>query len=435
VYWQEGRQRVVSRDISSLFDNRQVTRNFFWSPDGRAAVDSTTDGTRQEQAVLDLEAMTSRKLPAHDDYLVVSEFAGGLIVRNGGWEKPLYIYRLSDGQEVVAAKGIRLGLRMGGCVSPDGRWVCWLEWAKPDGPAVVKTYDQQTGDIRAVHVDWPAQPGVYWSACGWSDDGRIAITGNQPLRPLTQPQSQPAEAQDPSTQSQPACTQATQTAKQPAFLRVLRVGFPQGPTESWSSPQVFAEWSVAPNAAYAFAWPPEGTLGGACCIDLRTHQQIPVDGNERFQWQRDSRAAYRVRSLGTGTWLYRFDVAQRREQATLRIPDGQDLLSLSPGGRFAILSDEVRHVYPLSLADVRTGQVCRLDVSLVSAMLASLGSDWQFFPWYSAWSSDERHFVLNRLDLPSQSAKLYLYDVPNGWAPGLTAGTTGAGAAALPGTN
>ena len=429
IYWQEGRLGIVGRDISGLFETRPVGHEFVWSPDGRAAVDFAAEASRNEhQAVLDLETMTTHVLPAHEGVQMVWDFAGGLVVRYGAKARSLYIYRLSDGQEVEVAKGVVVGLRRGRCVSPDGRWVCWLESAKPDGMPVIKTYDQQTGDIRAVHVDWPTGSNGFWYACGWSDDGRIDIQGaSQPQQPSTGPQGPSAESPTPSTEPQPPSTQPWGAQATVSYLHILRVGFPQGPTETWTSREAFVWWSVSPDAAHAFAWPPDSRRRCTYYVDLRTGERVRLDGPEEFQWQRDGQAAYRVRSPGEGTWLYRFDVAQQREQAILRIPDGQELISLSPGGRFAIVSEYFDHMYPLLLTDIRTHQTHRLDVSMVPALSTSFGFGSRSFPWVSDWSNDERHFVLNRLDLATRTSKLYLYEVPDEWAPRPTADTAAAG--------
>jgi len=207
-------------------------------------------------------------------------------------------------------------------------------------------------------------------------------------------------------------------SEMPQFLHVLRISCPDGKREHLISPVRMDEWSVSPDGtgALGLAKGHSDVQDGLYYVNLYSNRIVPLDSGELSQWQRDGKAAFRVRKIGTNSkWLCRFDTQTAEETPLLRIPDGQRLTLLSPTARFAILSREGMRPRPLSLVHVATGRKKVLDVSWLSTG-AIARDDWtRDFPWASAWAADETAFVLPHSGMTKMRSRAYLYHTPDGW--------------------
>lgn len=396
------RDMLAKRAVPGLSSSRQFASSYFWSGRGNLAVTSfVLDQHSELQNVIDVintETLKLLKLPVHEGSLSVLGFDGASLVRHvyqeGKKGGHLYLYRLADSSEKILATAGRIRLLTGKCISPNGRYICWLELADGDsGKGVLKVYDINSENVDLLKVDWPKGKEIDWQGCGWQGDDAIVVLGYSPPEKDWREVSQ--------------------------ALHLLKVNREQKSTEHTVISKPFFKWRVSPDFRHAFALDDEQENDPRVhYVNLMTGNVVPMGGKNLPVWQRDSRAAFRTRQSGTGrAWFCRFDPERlsERRMSQADLPDGAEVEALSPRGHFAILRLRDMGINPVVLFEVSTGRQRRLAVSVLS--LFNFGWDnWEYnFPWEGVFSEDEKMFVIQSGGALSGEAKVHLVSVPNEW--------------------
>lgn len=309
IYDRGSARAVAKQDITRLLGKGPSFLPFFWSRDGNLTVDVSADGSAgEQQRVVNLANLKSIPLPVHEGFQMVWGLDDSCVVRlvSGKGKRALYVYRFADQREVLQATADRIVLAMGQCISPNGRWVCWLELTHGQpGKGSLKIYDLKTDDVASVEIAWPQDKDIEWTSCGWIDDAKLGVLGYVP---------------------------GLEVARgDPQQLHVLTIRRDGRTVEHNVSPQRFLRWRVSPDFEHAFAAEPEtADRSVTYYLDLGANSCVPVGGQSLPVWEFDGRYAFRTVDFGEpGVWLCRFDTEGAEETKLLKIPRGGHLASLS----------------------------------------------------------------------------------------------------------
>jgi hypothetical protein len=325
--------------------------------------------------------------------------------------RDLVLYQFKDGREVELSVGMKTRVMPTGCISPGGGLVCWLATTESNEPqpSSLMVHDVRAGATSRVEVAWPEANHIDWQTCWWIDDETLAVRGQSPRR----------ESGD---------------ANWLTSLHLLRVAYPSGSTRHAHFTEQFRDWVISPDARHAFVHgsQEDWNLRDAWYMEIASGRKTPLEDGPAPRWQQDGQVAWRViydNSSGEGGWLCRFQLDGLREERVLRIGPDERLVSVSPGGRFAIVRDAVLRLRTLRLIQLATGEEVRINDASIGAVMAVIVGDWMpggttGAPWmaepFSIWSPDETRFVVPSFVWPLypravKKERLFLYEVPPSW--------------------
>lgn len=300
--------------------------------------------------------------------------------------RKLLIYDFSEGRETQIPT---VGRFVCAQVSPNGRYIAWLNEIPPPDPEDPQTpaesqlclYDLQNKECLIQPLVLPDYAQVCWQRVGWQDDTNVIVRGEQRF---------PRESQE------------TKTA-----LHLFRLELPTMQTERSASTLKFDYWSPSPDFRRAFG---DNRGGALSYVDLHTGEVTELAPGYTPTWQPDSRYAYRIRDHKGKAWLARFDAEEATETLLWEAPRETDLRSISPRGRWALFEHhKLLCLRTWIVADIATGK--RHTIETPGGL--SYGPLWT--PFLSPWSPDERTLILHSHPLHGPITWVTLHTIPADW--------------------
>jgi hypothetical protein len=391
------------KQISSLLVKSKLPIcPLFWSEDGKFAAPWIVFAEPGEQhRVLDTISLRAAPLPFHKGTQGIWYLDSSRVVRwiSTNEKRSLYLYRFADNSEIlIPTEGIPCTSN-GQVVSPNKRFLCWLEQMDNKESELPKVYDMDEGRVDTLKIALPKVEDVRWSDFSWADDKTIAIRGH------------------------PARKKFNVIIRGP--LHILLVDIKDRSVEHRISSHESDLWCVSPDSRHAFGVNKDDKEAGAYYVNLESDESVLLGGKKLPVWQEDSRYAYRTKKFaGEGTWLCRFDPTTAKEERVFPVSEDMEMVGLSSRGRFAFLRLKGNRFWPFFLVDVVSGKQRRLDISWGFAICITTTITESWFPRISYFSPDERRFVLSHnvagdwtklTGLLDFQHKTYLYEIPEEW--------------------